>query len=405
MPVSPKKVIFISHSSLDKQVTEELYQLLTSRYHLTCWMDNFDLHTDQDPFSAQIITALRNSKLLVQVNSPAARASDYVRREVQVAKDLQIPILRYSTDEQQSAWLRKIKIRWLALNIQARLAKGFIVAASTLVLLLATLAVGTFLLGTRVAPALANARLRDLPFAFLATSTATPLPTPSDPKIAAPFHFKPDTLLLQDDFIDSRFEGQLNTQTFDFDIKPRDARVSISQQEGRAVFFFPMECLSEEKRWDCELELDSKVLDASAIQYFGLRARTVDRTSLRSISVSLSINDPNRSRAGFGWNFNNHAMAFFRSIPALPEKEFYAYVAIDQGWHAYEILWSSQDSAFYYYVDGQLVDIYTPVHASEWSQAPLRLMIYSVNGWSISGGAQIATQLEIDEFLVGGFNP
>ena len=404
MAAPQKQTIFISHSSLNKGVTDELYRALTDRFHLICWLDNFDLHTDLGPFSAQIVDALRSSKLLVQVDSPAARASDYVKREVQAAKDLQIPIRRCSIDEQQPAWLRKIKIQWLAWTIQVRLARGFMFAALTLFLLLAALAAGIFLLGTRVIPVLASANLRDLPAAFQPTPTSTAIPTPSDPKIAAPFHFKPDSALLQDDFNDPAFENTFNKQTFDYDISPRDPQVKVSQKNGSLVIYIPVECLSAENRWECELEMDSRVLDASAIQFFGFRARTVGRTSLMNTSVSISINTPNRSRSGFGWNFNDHAMSFFRSIPALPEKEFYAYVAIDQGWHAYEILRDPQNTAIYYYVDGQLVDVYNPVHARDWDQAPLRLIIYSLSGRNLSGGADTATQFEIDEIVVGGFN-
>jgi hypothetical protein len=404
MPAPQKQTIFISHSSLNKIVTDELYKALTSQFHLDCWMDNFDLHISLGTFSAQIVDALRSSKLMVQVDSSAARASDYVKREIQAAKDLQIPVLRCSIDEQQPAWLRKIKIQWLAWNIQARLARGFMFAALTLFLLLAALAAGIFFLGTRVIPALANANLRDLPAAFQPTPTSTAIPTPSDPKIAAPFHFNPDIILLQDDFIDPGFENTFNKQTFDYDIVPRDSQVEVRQQDGRLIIYFPVDCLSIDKRWDCELELDSRVLDASAIQYFGFRARTTDRTSMRSVSVSMSISDPNRSRAGFGWNFTEHAMAYFRSIPALPEKELYAYVSMDLGWHAYEILRDPQDFTFYYYIDGQLVDTFTPVNAREWEQAPLRLIIYSLNGWNVSGGAETSTQFEIEELVVGGFN-
>jgi hypothetical protein len=269
---------------------------------------------------------------------------------------------------------------------------------------LAILVAGIFFLGTRVIPALAIADLHDLPAAFQPTPTSTAVPTPSDPKIAAPFHFRPDSTLLQDDFNDPAFENSFNRQTFDYDIAPRDQQVQVSQQNGSLILYFPLDCLSDEKRWDCELELDSKILDASAIQYFGFRTRTLDRTSLRGLSVSISINEPNRSRAGFGWNFTEHAMAYFRTIPALPEKELYAYVSIDTGWHAYEILWDPQKSAYYYYIDGQLVDIYNPVHASEWTQAPLRLIIYSLNGWNVSGGAETSTLFEMDEIVVGGFN-
>jgi hypothetical protein len=366
MPAPKKQTIFISHSSLNKKMTAELYQALTSRFHLACWLDNFDMNTEGSPFSAQIVNALRSSSLLVLVDSPASRASDYVQREIQAAMDMRIPIQRCSISEDQAPLLRKIRIQWLALNIQLRLARGFMVAAFSLFLLLAAMLVIIFLFGTRVAPALAHAGLRELPAAFRPTPTSTAVPTLTDPKLLAPFHFKPVGILLQDDFNNPAFENSFNNQTLVYDIPPREPEVQASQENGSLVIFFPVGCLSEEKRWNCELELDSSELDASTIQYFGFRARTDSRTSLRDVSVSISINNPERSRAGFGWDFSDHAMAFFRSIPALPEKDLYAYVTIDMGWHAYEILRDLQTVAYYYYIDGQLVDVYSPVHARQW---------------------------------------
>jgi hypothetical protein len=221
--------------------------------------------------------------------------------------------------------------------------------------------------------------------------------------MAAPFHFKPDTVLLQDDFDNQTFENSINDQTMTYDIKPRDPLVKTDQQNGSLVISFPTECLNTEKTWDCELELDSNVLEASAIQYFGMRARTVERTSLRDVSVSISINQPQRSRAGFGWDFTDHAMAFFRSIPTLPEKDLYAYVKIDPGWHAYEIVHNTQTARFDYYVDGQLVATFTLVHAQEWNQAPLRLIIYSLSAQNENSGEKTATRFEIDQVIIGGF--
>ena len=406
MPASQKQPIFISHSSLNKGVTDELYRDLTDRFHLACWLDNFDLHTDGGSFSAQIVDALRSAKLLVLVDSPAARASDYVLREIQTARDLQVPVYRCSIDEEQLYFFRKLKIQWLALNIQVRLTRGFMFAALTLFLLLAAIVALIFLFGTRVVPVLAHADLRNLPAAFRPTPTASAIPTPSDPKIVAPFHFKPDTVLLEDDFNDPDFENSNNTQTLTNNLIPVDTQLKISQQNGSLVIFSPIECLDGERINDCQLMLESKILDANAIQYFGFRARTVTGTFLRDVSVSLSVDDPNRSRAGFGWDFTDRAMAFFHSIPALPEENLYAYITIDSGWHAYEILRDPQKSADYYYIDGQLVNVYSPVHAREWDQAPLRLMIYSTGNKlkDPTGRAEIDTQFEIDEFVLGGFN-
>jgi len=402
MPENPKRTVFISHASQNQAVTEELYRALTGRYHLTCWMDAFDLHTDKGPFSEQIVKALKSANMLVVVDSSAARNSDYVTREIQLGKDLQLPIRHCSIDESQPAWRRKISIQGLALGIQLRQARSFLLAMLVLIVLLAVLSVGIFLLGTQVYRGMAQV-LRDLPAASRPTPTQTVAPGSVDAKVAVPFHFKPDTVILQDDFDNPVFANKINDQTMTYDIAPRDPQVQVGQQNGSLVTAFPADCLTVEKTWDCELELDSNVLDANAIQYFGLRARTVERTSMRDVSVSISINEPQRSRAGFGWDFTDHAMAFFRSIPTLPEKDLYAYVTIDSGWHAYEIVRNSQTARFDYYVDGQRVAAFTPVHALDWNQAPLRLIVYSLTAVNESGGEKTATHFEMDQVIIGGF--
>jgi hypothetical protein len=405
MSATQKKIIFISHSSLNQSVTNELYQSLTGRYQLATWMDAFDLHTDQGPFSAEIVNALRASNLLVLVDSPAARDSDYVARETQLGRDMQLPVYRCSIDEQQPALLRKIQIHWLAWRIRLRLVRGFLISALFLFLLLAALLAGTYLLARPVILSLAAPAAPALPAAYRpsATFTATVVPTPSNPKLAAPFHFKPDTILLQDGFDDPAFENSFNPQTMHYDLVVRDAHAKVGQQNGSFVINFPVECQTVAKQWDCEEELDSNVLEAGAIQYFGFRARTLERTPLRGVSVSISVNGPNRSRAGFGWDFTDHAMAFFRSIPALAEKDLYAYVTIDLGWHAYEIVRNTQNARVDYYVDGQLVGTYTPLHARDWDQAPLRLIIYSLKGLFDKSESQTGTRFEMDEFIIGGF--
>ena len=169
--------------------------------------------------------------------------------------------------------------------------------------------------------------------------------------------------------------------------------------------FFPAECLDGKMVNNCQLNLDSNILDAKAIQYFGLRARTTERTYLRGTCVSLSINDPANSRAGFGWYFTDRAMAFFHSIQALPEKDSFVALPIDAGWHAYEILRDPQKYSYFYYIDGQLVDTYTPVHAIEWDHAPQQLIIYSIGNKSINPSSEAVTntQFDIDEIVVGGF--
>ena len=340
--------------------------------------------------------------MVVVVDSPASRNSDYVTREIQLGKDLQLPIRHCSIHESMPVWRRKLRIQRMALGIQLRLARSFLLATLVLFLLLAILVAGIFLLGPGVYRAMAQAG-RDLPAALWPTSTYTATLSSPEAKLAAPFHFRPDTVILQDDFDQPAFENKINDQTITYNIAPRDPQVQVGQENGSLVITFPADCLAVEKTWDCELELDSNVLGASAIQYFGLRARSVDRTSARDVSVSISINEPQRSRAGFGWDFTDHAMAFFRSIPTLPEKELYAYVKIDAGWHAYEIVRNSLTARYDYYVDGQRVATFTPVHAQEWNQAPLRLIIYSLSAVNETGRKKTRTQFEMDQVIVGGF--
>jgi hypothetical protein len=245
----------------------------------------------------------------------------------------------------------------------------------------------------------------DLPAAFQPTSTTTALAAPSDPKLAAPFHFKPDTVILGDDFNASGSGTSLNDQILTYSPDPRIPNVKISQQNGSLEMFFPAECLDGKLVNDCQVGLVSKVLDAKAIEYFGLRARTGSRTYLRGVSISLSVYIPSSNGNGFGWYFTDRAMAFFHSILALPEKNMYTYVPIDLGWHAYEILRDPLKSMYYYYIDGQLVSTYLPDHASEWNQAPLQMTIYSIGNklTDPTGKAVIDTQFDIDELVVGGF--
>jgi hypothetical protein len=406
MPAAPKQTVFISHSSTDKTVAEELHRTLTARFHLECWLDDFNLRVGKEPFSAQIVSALQSSNLFVLVDSPAARGSDYVSREVQTAHDLQMPVYRVALDERQEARLRRIRIGWLAWRIQLRLARGAIIAALTLVLLLAALIVVTFFLGTQVAPALAKAA-RNLPEAARFAPTLTPLPAPSDPKVAAPFHFKPDTVLLQDDFNDPAYQGKVDDGVLSLSnaIRPDDPQVQIGQQDGSLLVHFPVSGLDPKVINTWRVEIDSKALDGSQVQYFGLRARSLSGTYLRDISVSLAIYGNTYSRAGFGWYFTDRSMAFFHSLLALPDADFTSYITTGTAWHAYEILREPQKSAFYYYVDGQMVGMATPQHARDWDKAQLELLIFSTanklndpTGWQ-----KVDTRMEIDQVVVGGF--
>lgn len=402
MPVSNKKHIFISHASLNNDVSEALYDRLTRQNKLACWIDIKDIHPDQGAFTEQIANAIYNANMLILVDTPEAKESDYVVRELQLAKDRRLPVYHYQPARERSPFWLNLYIRQLVLKLQLRMFSPIITAGLLLLLLLVALALVIFYMGTRVVPVIANSESRQLPTAIFPTPTLTAIPIPSDPKVAAPFHFKTDFSLLYDDFNDQNFEGSFNPKVFHFNITPNDKRVIIAQQNGSLDMFFPSDCLREEIRFDCEVQLNSDLLDMKKLQYFGFRARNKSRTLLRGVSVSVSYDIPDRSRAGFGWNFNDYAMAFFRTIPAIPEKELYAYVNVDTNWHAYEILRDIEESTYYYYVDGQLVDQYTLAHPQEWEQAPLQLIIYSLKA-NINNIENVDTDFQLDEVNIGGF--
>jgi hypothetical protein len=259
-----------------------------------------------------------------------------------------------------------------------------------------------FYFATRIVPVLANTPLQDLPAAFRPTATLTPMPTSADPLARAPFHFKTDTTLLQDDFNTAQYDGAFNPDLFFFDLRPRAASVQVAQKNGALNIDFPVACLDSAKMWECELQFDSRRLEMSKVQYFGFRARSLSHTAGRGLSISISFSQPSRARSGFGWNFTDTGTAFFRPVVTLPEKGFYAYVDLDAAWHAYEILRDPTQGKFYYYVDGQLIDTYTSPQIQAWESAPLELIIYSLK--SSADGARVSTQWEIDEIKIGGFN-
>jgi hypothetical protein len=406
MPARRKQTIFISHSSKDRQVTDELYQVLSRSHHLECWMDNYDLNAGEGAFPTQIVNALQGARVLALVDTPASRASDYVQREVQTARDLQIPVYHCPINIQQPAWRRKLQIEWLHLRIQMHLARGFISAAAILALLLVGMVAFLFLLGTQVAPVLAHADWRNLPAAFRSTPTPTAVPTPSDPKVAAPFHFKPVSVLWQEDFNDPAYENSLNEKMLGYTYKFNPGLVKSVQQTGSLVMDIPAICLDQKLYNDCRLTLASQTLESGNLQYFGLRARSLQSNYLRGTSVDLSISSPNSEQVGFGWYFIDQVMAYFYSLPELPEKDFTAFVPIDKGWHAYEILRDPQKATLSYYVDGQLVGGFTPVHGNEWNRAELQLTIASIRNKldDPTGKMKTGTHFEIDELVVGGFN-
>ena len=407
MPAKSPQTVFISHSSRDRQVTEELYQALKKRGDLDCWMDNYDLNAEGGAFPAQIVSALQRAGALALVDTPASRASDYVQRELQTARDLQIPVLRYRVKEPQPAWQTRLAIGWLRLRLQVQLQRGFLSAAGVLALLLIALALVLYVFGTQVAPRINPDSLRDLPAAFRPTPTPTATPDPADPAVAAPFHFRPAALTFQEEFNDPAYENKVNEQELSFSFQSDRSLATISQRAGSLVLNAPLECLDSKNFDNCRLMLYSQEQPIGKIQYLGMRIRVQQGTYMRDVMVGLFTTLPNEMVVGFGWDLTDKAMAFFQSPPDAPEKAYDTLVQIGHGWHAYEILRDPQQSRLYYYVDGQLVGSYTPVHGSAWAEARLPWSMYTyLNKLSDpTGVAEIPTHVEIDEVLVGSFAP
>lgn len=412
--------VFISYASADRRHALELYQSLSGKWHrITCWMDVYDIAVDDATFQEHILRGIQNASALVLVESDASRQSVYVQRELAEARTSGIPVFRYLVASSQgqsepaeppkgiNALLHRLQLAWLDLRIKFRITQPFWLANLAILLVIAGMGAAIYFLGRTVTPLVVEALDRSLPEALVADQLPQETPVPLDPAAEAPFHFKPGTALLSDDF--SR-DGGINEAVFHYDIKPGYEQVSITQQAGILNFDFPPECIREDLYWSCETEINSRSLTLPALQYFGLRLRAPQMPNpLREVSFSISVSGPYRRRTGFGWAFSNHVTPFFRPNVRLPEPEYYAYIPLDENWHAYEIVVDPDTGTLFYYMDGQLIDKIAMRHFTQWQDAPLVLIIYTMGEiikqqkTPLDVAALPATHLEIDQILVGTF--
>jgi hypothetical protein len=404
-PKPPRSTVFISHSSRDRTLADGLYQALTRWGDLECWMDNFDLSPEAGSFPEQIVAALQSSGALVLVDRFAARQSDYVRRELQTAGDLQIPVVRCRLDAALPPSRVRLSHSWLRLRVLMQLRRRSLGAAGLLAVLLIALAVVLFIFGTQVVPALARADLRNLPAAFRPTATTTPTPDPSLPEVAAPFHFRPSSLIYDAAFTDVAFDGRLDEGKLYSNSQPRVDLLTITQHNGLLAIDFPSTCPDWSVWWECRLWLTSPSFAQKGMEYFGVRARLNLGNFMRGIAVALANNLPDENLVGYGWYFTDRVMAFQHSPPELPEPDFNTLVTLDNHWHAYEILRDPQTFTWYYYIDGQLVGSHTPDNGAAWNIANLRVTIISLTTKlnDPNGTQTIETNFEIERILVGSF--
>ncbi len=411
--------VFISYASADRPHALELYQGLGGRRRsITCWMDVYDITVDDATFQEHILRGIQNASALVLVESQASRQSVYVQRELAQARTSGIPVFRYRVaplSQQTGAagsenflnkMLRRLGVAWLDLRIKFRITQPLWLANLFVLLAIAAMGAGIFFFGRTVTPLVVEAIDRSLPQAAVSESLVQPTQLPMNPQQEAPFHFAPQELLLADDF---NRDGSLDETTYQYDIKPRYEGVAVQRQAGSLFLDFPNQCSGEELFWDCELELNTKEFRLPQAQYLGLRLRSASFNPMREVSFSLSVQSPYRRRTGFGWAFASHVTPFFRPNIMLPEPEYYAYIPLDDRWHAYEILVDPIKAVIFYYVDGQLIDQVPMAHFQEWQEAPLVLLVYTTgeilgeHGPKIDAEQLNDTHLEIDQIIIGRF--
>jgi len=394
---------FISYASANREEAMKIFNILTNKQNrLTCWLDVEDISISKEDFQKQIYEGIKNASCVVLIETEEAKQSPYVALERSTAQEFGVPVFRHTVIPGQPEFIQALRYFLLALRVRLRMTQPYWVSLVVLGLLLALMAVVSYFFGALALPASAKAAARLLPETVINPISADEANTIS-PAQLAPFHYIPDLALLLEDFQSGE---ALSGDPFYFDIDPRSEEVAVNTAEGSLSFFVPQSCYPPNDIWPCEIEIRSNRMDLASIQYFGFRARIDEISNAENLSLSISIPSWSRRRSGFGWNLSEHATPFFRSSNILPEEEFFAYVDLEEGWHAFEILLNPEDAVLTYYLDGQLIDSHQMKYYEEWKTAPLTLIIRS-----LADGIQnpdfiknMDSEIEIDQIIIGGFN-
>ena len=415
--------VFISHSSKDNEEALQLHNILTNRYGITCWMDIFDIEVDEEVFQRHIMHALNNASAVVVIQNKFAGKAPYVEREIAGAKEKNIPVFHYlfekeilaeqldadaiEADKQSKRKLnlfQKLRIAVLAFRIRIWVTLPYWLSILTMFAITLALAVSIFVITRSTVTFVVNTIQRNLPDTAQLQDSIDNEPQPVDPKVAAPFHIIPQYALLIDDFPE---DGPLNQDIYPYTMRPSDEYVEIYQQNGSLHFTYSSSCLFDSQIEKCNTELNSAEYKLEDIHYYGIRLRSLQNTPYQELSFSISVTGPDRIRSGFGWAFSDHITPFFRPNKYLAEKDYYAYIPLDDEWHAYEIVYDPDTAILTYYMDGQLLDTYTIEHPDVWNNAPLMFISYAiVGGRGISNADyqdRSLTSIEIDQLIIGGF--
>ncbi|HMG06133.1 MAG TPA: toll/interleukin-1 receptor domain-containing protein, partial [Chthoniobacterales bacterium] len=89
--------VFISHSAQDKSVAEEVCAAL-EKSGVTCWVAPRDVRPGRS-FPGEITRAIQQSKVMVLIFSGHSNSSEQVLREVQLAVESHLPIIRFRIED------------------------------------------------------------------------------------------------------------------------------------------------------------------------------------------------------------------------------------------------------------------------------------------------------------------
>src|SRR5438874_10705254 len=89
--------VFISHSAQDKKVAETICGALEQR-GIQCWVAPRDVRPGRS-FPGEITRAIQQSKVVLLIFSRHSNSSEQVLREVQLAVDSHLPIIRLRIED------------------------------------------------------------------------------------------------------------------------------------------------------------------------------------------------------------------------------------------------------------------------------------------------------------------
>ena len=89
--------VFISHSARDKAVADAVCAALEAAA-TSCWVAPRDVRPGRS-FAGEITRAIRQSKVMVLIFSGHSNSSEQVLREVQLAVNCHLPIVRFRIED------------------------------------------------------------------------------------------------------------------------------------------------------------------------------------------------------------------------------------------------------------------------------------------------------------------